>query len=103
MSEVPYPENKINVQPIGNKIIVRPDPLKETTIRGIIIPQSVNSQLEEATVIKVSEDVASLLREGDRILYPRAAGVEQEYNGIKYKFLNGPTSRETGDVWAILS
>lgn len=91
------------IRPIGNKILVRPDPIKETTIRGIIIPQSVNSQLEEATVILVSDDVAILLKEGERVLYPRAAGVEQEYDGIKYKFLTGPTSREVGDIWAILS
>jgi|SRR5882757_8476620 len=94
---------KINlITPIGNKILVQPDPIKETTIRGIIIPQSVNSQLEEATVIKVSQDVAILLKPGDRILYPSGSGVEQEYDGVKYKFLTGPTSKEVGDVWAIL-
>ncbi len=102
MPEILPPEDRLHVKPVGNKIIVRPDPLKETTIRGIIIPQSVNSQLEEATVIRVSENVAVLLQEGERILYPRSAGVEQEYNGIKYKFLNGPTLRDVGDVWAIL-
>ncbi len=102
MTEVSFIEDKINIKPVGNKIIVRPDPLKETTIGGIIIPQSVNSQLEEATVIRVSEDVKILLQPGERILYPRTAGVEQEYNGIKYKFLNGPTLKEVGDVWAIL-
>lgn len=102
MSEVPLPEDKINVQPVGNKIIVRPDPPQEKNIRGIIIPVSANSQLEEATVIKVSQDVSILLSPGDRILYPRGIGVEQEYNGIKYKFLNGPTLKDVGDVWAIL-
>lgn len=102
MSEVSLPEDKINITPVGNKIIVRPDPLKETNIRGIIIPVSANSQLEEATVIKVSQDVSILLSPGDRILYARHSGVEQEYNGIKYKFLNGPTLKDIGDVWAII-
>lgn len=102
MSEVSSPEDKINITPVGNKIIVRPDPLKETNIRGIIIPVSANSQLEEATVIKVSQDVSILLSPGDRILYPRNAGVEQEYGGVKYKFLNGPTLKDIGDVWAII-
>lgn len=102
MSEGSSIENTINVRPVGNKIIVLPDPIKETTVRGIIIPQSVNSQLEEATVIRVSTDVAILLQEGERILYPRSAGVEQEYNGKKYKFLNGPTLKDIGDVWAII-
>ena len=102
MSEVSLPEDKITITPVGNKIIVRPDPLQEKNIRGIIIPVSANSQLEEATVIKVSQDVSILLSPGDRILYARNAGVEQEYNGVKYKFLNGPTLKDVGDVWAII-
>jgi co-chaperonin GroES (HSP10) len=95
-------QNNLNVTPVGNKLLVLPDPIKETSVRGIIIPVSVNSQLEEGTVVKVSQDVALLINEGDRILYPRAAGIEQEYNGIKYKFINGPTTRDAGDIWAII-
>jgi co-chaperonin GroES (HSP10) len=90
------------VTPVGAKILVLPDPIKETTVRGIIIPVSVNSQLEEATVIKVSQDVRILLKEGDRVLYPRGIGTEQDYDGVKYKFINGPTDTSVGDIWAIL-
>jgi|SRR5580692_980334 chaperonin GroES len=94
--------NKPKIKPVGNKMLVLPDPVKETSIRGIIIPMSANSQLEEATVILVSADVDIFIKEGERILYPRASGVEQEYDGIKYKFLNGPTIRDAGDIWAII-
>lgn len=92
----------MNIRPLGSKIIVQPDPVEEKTIRGIIIPMNAQSPLEQGTVILVSEDVKILLKPGERILYPRGAGVEKEFDGVKYKILNGPTPREQGDVWAIV-
>lgn len=90
------------IKPVGSKILVLPEPPKEYSRNGIIIPMSVNSQLEEGTVISKSEDVSIHVNVGERILYPRTAGVEREFDGIKYKFLNGPTSKDVGDVWAII-
>jgi co-chaperonin GroES (HSP10) len=92
----------MNIRPLGSKIIVLPDPIKETTIRGIIIPESVQSPLEEGAVILVSKDVQELLQPGEKILYPRNAGVEKEIDGVKYKIINGPTLKDQGDVWAIV-
>lgn len=90
------------VKPVGSKILVLPEAPKEYSRNGIIIPMSVNSQLEEGIVVSKSEDVPMFVNVGERILYPRTAGVEREFEGIKYKFLNGPTSRDVGDVWAIV-
>ncbi len=92
----------LNVVPMGNKLIVLPDVDKDVTRNGIIISSVIRSQLQEGTVVKVSADVSALLSPGDRILFPRNAGVEREYDGISYKFINGPTLKEQGDVWAII-
>jgi len=94
--------SELNVLPMGNKLIVLPDEDKDVTRNGIIISSVIRSQLQEGTVIKVSSDVSELVSPGDRILFPRNAGVEREYDGISYKFINGPTLKEQGDVWAIL-
>ena len=96
------PHEKPKVKPVGSKILVLPEEPKEYSRNGIIIPMSVNSQLEEGIVISKSEDVTLWVNEGERILYPRTAGVEREFDGVKYKFLNGPTSKDVGDVWAII-
>lgn len=90
------------IKTIGNKILVRPDPPVEKTERGIIIPLANKNPLEEGTVILVSEEVAPYLQPGDRILYPKDTGIEQHYDGVRYKFLNGPTATTFSDVWAII-
>jgi co-chaperonin GroES (HSP10) len=88
---------------LGNRIIVRPNEAEEAmTAGGIIIPGSVRSQLEEGIVIDVAKEVEELLKPGEKVLYPRNGGVEKEYDGVKYKFLIGPTLKEAGDIWAVV-
>lgn len=93
---------KPKLKPVGNKMLVLPDARKEKSAGGIFFPVAAPSLMEEATVILVSEDVALLIKEGERVLYPQGAGVEREIDGVKYKFLNGPTATEQGDIWAVL-
>jgi len=102
MEVVSLQQDKPKVKCIGSKILVRPDAPREKEVRGIIIPLANNNPLEEGTVIIVSEDVAPYLQPGERILYPKGTGVEQEFNGIIYKFMNGPTTGIMSDVWAII-
>lgn len=102
MQVVPLAQDKPKIRTIGTKILVQPDPPRETTVRGIIIPISNANPLEEGTVILVSEEVAPYVQPGEKILYPKNTGVDQEYDGVKYKFINGPTATSFGDIWAII-
>lgn len=83
------------------KILVMPSKPMEKTQKGIIIPSTVNAALEYGQVLKVSEGVKGL-KAGDTVLYPKGAGVLHDFDGINYKFLNGPTEREAGEIWAIV-
>ena len=102
MQVVSLTQNTPKVRTIGTKILVKPDPPQEKEVRGIIIPISNANPLEEGTVILVSEEVAPYVQPGEKIVYPKNTGVEQEYDGIKYKFINGPTATSFGDIWAII-
>lgn len=88
---------------LGSKIVVLPDGDKEELSRGgIIIPLTLKSQLAEGTVILVSKDVSVLLKEGDRVLFPKTRGVEHTFNGDKYLIMDGPTDKGEGDIWFII-
>jgi co-chaperonin GroES (HSP10) len=102
MEAISFNQDKPKLRMIGTKMLVKPDELKEMTVRGIIIPVANNNPLEEGTVILVSEDVAPYVAAGERVLYPKDTGLQKEYNGVWYKFLNGPTSTSLGDIWAII-
>lgn len=87
---------------MGNKVLVQPISVGQTTTAaGIIIPPTIQNQLEAAIVTKFADGVINV-KVGDEVLYPAGGGIVQEYGGIKYKFLNGPTETNEGDIWAIL-
>jgi chaperonin GroES len=90
----------MNIIPVGNKLIVKPDPKREKTDSGIIIPDSANepTALVFGTVIAVSKELPEF-KEGDRIYYVGAAGVEIEQDGIKYKFLEHAAMNSV--IWGI--
>lgn len=92
---------RISIEPVGNKLIVLQDPKREETEGGIIIPDSVGDHvnLVRGEIVAVSKDLPEL-KEGQFILFPSGAGVLQEIDGIKYKFLKH-TSGADSHVWAI--
>lgn len=86
---------------LSPKILVRPGQAIERKQGGVIIPLTVNQALEEGTVVLISDGVL-VLKNGDSVLYPRGAGVAQEFDGVNYKILNGPTTSEAGEIWAVV-
>lgn len=97
-----FQQDTPKIRCIGNKMLVRPDPPREYMERGIIIPLANNNPLEEGTVILVSEEVGLYIQPGEKVLYPKGCGVEKAYDGITYKFINGPTATTLSDIWAII-
>lgn len=91
----------VNIIPLGNRVLVRPLPKQEKTSGVLIIPTSVNKELEDATVVALGEAVINI-KIGDKILYHSRIGTPILIDDITYKFLNGPTSNDTGEIIAIV-
>lgn len=81
--------SNINIQPLNNKLIVLPDPKREKTDSGLIIPESAKEMVNLiwGTIKRVSAKIPEV-KEGERVLFPAGAGTDQEINGTKYKFLD---------------
>jgi chaperonin GroES len=91
----------VNIVPLGNKVLVKPLPKQERTTAGIIIPAVINKDLEEGEVINVAIDVINI-KTGDKILYSTRVGFSLLHEDVNYKFLNGPTAKDPGDIIAII-
>lgn len=90
-----------NIIPLGNRVLVRPLPKQEKTTGGLIIPTSVNKELEEAIIIAKGDAVINLAV-GDKILYNARSGVAILLEDVNHKFLLGPTQTDTGEIIAII-
>lgn len=86
---------------LGNRVLIEPKKKKEQTQGGIIIPVTVNQNLEEGKVIKVGDSVINV-EPGEDILYPAGAGIPFEFDGKDYKFIDGPTKDSPGNIIAVI-
>jgi chaperonin GroES len=80
---------KTNVRPLEDRILVRPEEGQETTISGIVIPDTAKEKPQEGVVLAVgpgkrNEDgdiIALDVKEGDRVLYSKYGGTEITVDG----------------------
>lgn len=83
----------MKIRPLNDKIILKPEPKKEVTTGGIVIPDSVKGgKASHATVVAVGpgavlEDGTRApidLSEGDRVVISKESGQEVEVEGEKF-------------------
>ena len=75
-----------NIQPLADRVLVKPAAAEEKTVGGIIIPDSAKEKPLRGTVLAVgngTKDEQMVLKEGDTILYGKYAGTELELDGEK--------------------
>ena len=87
------------IQPLADRVLVRPVAAERKTIGGIIIPDSAKEKPLRGEVIAVgngTKDEAMVLGAGDQVLYGKYAGTELEYEGEKFLIMR------QSDVLAIL-
>ena len=75
------------IQPLADRVLIRPVAAEEKTIGGIIIPDSAKEKPLRGEVIAVgngTKDEAMVLNAGDQVLYGKYAGTELEFEGEKF-------------------
>ncbi len=96
--------SKINLTPLADRVVVKPQEAEEKTKGGIILPDTVKEKPIEGTVVavgagKVSDDgktVAPAVKVGDKVLYGKYSGTEVTVEGVDYLIM-----RES-DIFAII-
>ena len=87
------------IQPLADRVLIRPMAAETTTKSGIIIPDNAKEKPLRGEVIatgKGTKDEEMVLKVGDKVLYGKYAGTELEMDGEKYLIMR------QSDVLAIL-
>ena len=77
------------IRPLEDRILVRPEESEETTVSGIVIPDTAKEKPQEGTVLAVGPgkrsdtgDVIPMdVSEGDRVVYSKYGGTEIKLEG----------------------
>ena len=95
---------KTSIKPLEDRILVQPDEGEETTVSGIVIPDTAQEKPQEGTVLAVGpgkrSDTGDLIpvdvKEGDRVMYSKYGGTEVKVDGDELLILS------SRDVLAII-
>src|SRR6266508_1432046 len=97
---------KFSLQPLEDRIVVRPSEEEETTASGLVIPDTAKERPQEGEVIAVGpgrfnedgdERVPMDVKVGDKVIYSKYGGTEVKIEGDDYLILSAR------DVLAIVS
>lgn len=77
-----------SIQPLADRVVVKPQDAEETTAGGLIIPDSAKEKPQRGTVVAVGggkiengTKVDMTVKEGDTVLYGKYAGTEITLDG----------------------
>ena len=86
---------KFNLQPLDDRVVVKPSEEEETTASGIVIPDTAKERPQEGEVIAVGpgrfEDGNRLPMDvafGDKVIYSKYGGTEVKVEGDEYLVLS---------------
>ncbi len=82
---------KLNIRPLGDRVVVEAAKAEEKTSSGIIIPDTAKEKPNQGTAVAVSKgdkDNQLTVKVGDTILYGKFAGTEIEIDGNDYLIMS---------------
>jgi len=74
----------VNIQPLHDRVIVKPAQAEEKTAGGIIIPDTAKEKPQKGTVVAAGpgkKDEPMSVKTGDTVLYGKYAGTEISVEG----------------------
>ena len=85
----------MKLEPLADRIVVKPLPREEVTKGGIIIPDTVKEKPQEGEVVavgpgRVSDEgkrIAMEIKVGDKVVYNKYAGTEFKIDDVEYMIL----------------
>ena len=86
---------QFNLEPLEDRIVVKPGEAEETTVSGIVIPDTAKEKPQEGEVIAVGPGrfeegnrVPVDVKVGDKVIYSKYGGTEVTVEGDDYLILS---------------
>ncbi len=82
---------KVNIKPLGDRIVVSPAIAEDKTASGIIIPDTAKEKPQNGTVVAIpdeNEEFPITVKVGDKILYGKYSGTEIIIDGNDYLIMS---------------
>ena len=91
-------KDSFSLTPLEDRIVVKPIEEEETTVSGLVIPDTAKERPQEGEVIAVGDGrwdesgknrIPLDVKKGDRVIYSKYGGTEVKIDGVEYLILSG--------------
>jgi len=89
--------NKINIQPLGTRVLIRPLEQEAKTSSGLYLPDTAKEKPQTGEVVAIGDDESIKLKVKDKVLFAKYSGTEFKFENVDYLLL------EANDILARLS
>lgn len=99
MAKMANATKQVNIQPLHDRVIVKPAAAEQKSSGGIIIPDTAKEKPQRGTVLAAGPgkpDEPVTVKKGDTVLYGKYSGTEISIEGVDYLIM-----RES-DILAII-
>ena len=88
-------DKKFKLQPLEDRIVVKPSEEEEMTASGLVIPDTAKERPQEGEVIAVGpgrfeegQRIPMDVKVGDKVIYSKYGGTEVKIDGVEYLILS---------------
>ncbi len=81
---------EINIEPLGARVLILPVEGELQTPGGVLLPQTAKEKPQQGIIKAVGneEEMATDLKVGDRVLFPKYTGTEIKFEGETYLLMD---------------
>jgi chaperonin GroES len=82
---------KINIKPLGDRVVIKPAPAEDRTASGIIIPDTAKEKPRQGVVVAIpaeNKETPITVKVNDQVLYAKYAGTEINIEGVDYLIMS---------------
>ena len=98
-------KSKVNIRPLGDRVLVQRVEAEEKTAGGILLPESAKEKPKEGKIIALGdgkqlengERTTFSVKVGDRVLFTAYGGTDVKYDGQDYLIMH------EGDILGVIS
>lgn len=80
----------VNIRPLADRVLIEPAPAEETTVSGIIIPDTAQEKPQRGVVVAVGPgkpDEPTTVKVGDTVLYGKYSGTDLQIERKDYMIM----------------
>ena len=82
---------KLNLQPMGTRVLIQPLEQETKTTSGLLLPDTAKEKPQTGLVVAVGDDEDIKLQVNDRVLFAKYSGTEFKMDGTEYLLLESMT------------